>query len=313
MVTSKKAERIPAPQTATRCEACGRRLVYKPGQASAVLTAHYNAEHPRGLPGRPPAGRGWEPRPVRILRALAEATGGLSIGTIADVLTENTMSRRAAVRRYREILRQFAAEGKVAPARTNRRAAGAPEDLWRITAAGRRHLAAVDAAAAGKDAPQPALDRFGPGTPVVIRRRAAAIFRSQGLSARQIARAFGVTAATIGVDLRQAGPAPAAPDAAGELDKLAARAEEARQTRQALRETRGQFGAGTPIAIRRETAAILHDSLGLSYRDIGAIFGVSAAPIQQDVKRFPPPAAGYNAAARIRELGLRAQGTARPR
>ena len=54
-MTNKKVERTPAPQTATRCEACGRRLVYKPGQASAVLTAHYNAEHPRGLPGRPPA------------------------------------------------------------------------------------------------------------------------------------------------------------------------------------------------------------------------------------------------------------------
>jgi len=33
----------------TRCEICGRTLAYRPGQASAVLTAHYHRMHPDAL------------------------------------------------------------------------------------------------------------------------------------------------------------------------------------------------------------------------------------------------------------------------
>ena len=33
----------------TRCEVCGRTLAYRPGQASAVLTQHYNRMHPDAL------------------------------------------------------------------------------------------------------------------------------------------------------------------------------------------------------------------------------------------------------------------------
>jgi hypothetical protein len=33
----------------TRCEVCGRSLAYRPGQASAVLTQHYNRMHPEAL------------------------------------------------------------------------------------------------------------------------------------------------------------------------------------------------------------------------------------------------------------------------
>src|SRR5690242_16269008 len=33
----------------TRCEVCGRTLAYRPGQASAVLTQHYNRMHPEAL------------------------------------------------------------------------------------------------------------------------------------------------------------------------------------------------------------------------------------------------------------------------
>jgi ribosomal protein S27E len=33
----------------TRCEVCGRALAYRPGQASAVLTAHYHRMHPEAL------------------------------------------------------------------------------------------------------------------------------------------------------------------------------------------------------------------------------------------------------------------------
>ena len=36
----------------TRCEMCGRTLAYRPGQASAVLTQHYNRMHPEALTGR---------------------------------------------------------------------------------------------------------------------------------------------------------------------------------------------------------------------------------------------------------------------
>jgi hypothetical protein len=35
----------------TRCEVCGRTLAYRPGQASAVLTQHYNRMHPEALTG----------------------------------------------------------------------------------------------------------------------------------------------------------------------------------------------------------------------------------------------------------------------
>ena len=37
----------------TRCEVCGRTLAYRPGQASAVLTQHYNRMHPEALTGAP--------------------------------------------------------------------------------------------------------------------------------------------------------------------------------------------------------------------------------------------------------------------
>src|SRR6202011_3679701 len=37
----------------TRCEVCGRTLAYRPGQASAVLTQHYNRMHPDALTGLP--------------------------------------------------------------------------------------------------------------------------------------------------------------------------------------------------------------------------------------------------------------------
>jgi hypothetical protein len=33
----------------TRCEVCGRTLAHQPGQASAVLTAHYHRMHPDAL------------------------------------------------------------------------------------------------------------------------------------------------------------------------------------------------------------------------------------------------------------------------
>jgi hypothetical protein len=37
----------------TRCEVCGRTLAYRPGQASAVLTQHYNRMHPEALAEAP--------------------------------------------------------------------------------------------------------------------------------------------------------------------------------------------------------------------------------------------------------------------
>jgi hypothetical protein len=37
----------------TRCEVCGRTLAYQPGQASAVLTQHYNRMHPEALDDAP--------------------------------------------------------------------------------------------------------------------------------------------------------------------------------------------------------------------------------------------------------------------
>jgi len=33
----------------TRCEICGRRLAYRPGKASTVLTEHYTRAHPDAI------------------------------------------------------------------------------------------------------------------------------------------------------------------------------------------------------------------------------------------------------------------------
>jgi hypothetical protein len=41
----------------TRCEICGRTLAYRPGQASSVLTQHYNRMHPEVLAGPPETAR----------------------------------------------------------------------------------------------------------------------------------------------------------------------------------------------------------------------------------------------------------------
>jgi predicted transcriptional regulator/DNA-binding PadR family transcriptional regulator len=314
-------------KTATRCALCGRSLSYEPGQASAVLTAHYRAKHPQAVTRKVwdiPQGKPREPRSVLILRVLADAVGGLSVGEIIDVLAERIEPRRTAVARYRANLRNLQADGEItAVSRKDDGTSGRPVTLWHITEAGRRRLAAADAAsyretitsglhadAGTAEEARPAPDgihrQFGAGTPAVIRRAAAAIFRAQGYTVEQIGRIFGVTAGTIGIDLRDAESVSAGPDADLALEQLAARAEEVRRARQALRDYAGHFGRGTPITIRREAAAVLHQSIGLSSRDIGAIFGVTAAPIQNDLSFYPPPEPGYDAAARIRELALQA-------
>jgi len=41
----------------TRCEICQRTLAYRPGQASTVLTEHYNRLHPEALAGAQDAAR----------------------------------------------------------------------------------------------------------------------------------------------------------------------------------------------------------------------------------------------------------------
>jgi predicted transcriptional regulator len=267
-----------------------------------------------------PARRGWEPRSIRILRALEAASSGLSTAEIVDVLAEGIEPRAVAVSRYSTVLRGLAAQRRVAAAD----GPGRRPATWRITGAGRRYLAAADrertlTEVRGRSLPpsQASLaslrGQFGVGTPVSIRRQAAAILRAQGRSVTQIRRVFGVSAATIGVDLRSADPAGAGPAADQALEALAVRASQIREARQALRESAGLFGRGTPIAIRREAAAILHARLALSFREIGEIFGVTAAPIQQDLSRFPAPPPGYDAAARIRELAAQAQASRQAR
>ena len=152
-----------------------------------------------------------------------------------------------------------------------------------------------------------ARNRFGLGTPTGIRRQAAVILWREGYSAREIAEVFGVADAEIRAHLRKGGPASPVPDPAGKLAELADRAEKARRTRQALRDARAQFGRDTPTGIRREVAAVLYDRLGMTLGDIGAIFGVTAAPIQQSLARYRRPASGYDAAERIRDLARQAQ------
>jgi hypothetical protein len=313
-------------KSATRCTQCGQSLTYEPGQASAVLTAHYEAKHPHFLTGVSGIPR-WEPRSVRILRALALAddTGGLSMGQIIDVLAEDIKPRKSAVTRYTANLRNLQANGEItAVSPRNDGIPGRPATIWRIAEAGRRHIAAADAASTrekttsglrahartageAQHAPGGIHGQFGAGTPAAIRRSAAAIFRAQGYTVEQISRIFGVTPGTIGVDLRHVGRVSAGPDTDLALEMLAARAGEFRRAWQALRDFGGQFGRDTPIAIRREAAAVLHQGLDMSCRDIGAIFGVTAAPIQSDLVFYPPPEPGYDVAARIRELALQAK------
>ena len=404
-------------KSVTPCELCGRPIAYKPGQASEALTAHFTAKHGRDLDGRRQAGQACpggqavpagEPRTIRMLRALADAPGGLPAEAFVDLLAESVTPRgvtprEIAVRRYGSLLTHLAAAGEVTASGKGHGTKGRPVVLWRITDAGRRHLAAADAAPdrqgllhdarerfgpgtpvairrkaavilrgagysppqigrvfgvgggtiradlrqAGPVAPVPdaaraleqlaasaeqarppqrafaggrrlgaardrqdllrdARERFGPGTPVAIRRKAAVILRGAGYSPPQIGRVFGVGGGTIRADLRQAGPVAPVPDAARALEQLAASAEQARQARQALREVRGEFGAETPLAIRREAAAIL-SSLGMSFREIGLVFGVTAAPIGQDLRRFRPAWSGNDPASAIRELARQAQ------
>jgi hypothetical protein len=39
----------------TRCQICQRTIAYRPGEASAVLTKHYNDKHPEAVGKVPPA------------------------------------------------------------------------------------------------------------------------------------------------------------------------------------------------------------------------------------------------------------------
>jgi hypothetical protein len=51
-MSTSESSRFPVTVTrlpVTRCEVCGRTLAYRPGQASAVLTKHYNRMHPEAL------------------------------------------------------------------------------------------------------------------------------------------------------------------------------------------------------------------------------------------------------------------------
>jgi len=72
----------------TRCEICGRTLAYRPGQASTVLTQHYNRMHPEALTGTPETARltGLPGLPPRALAAFmiavpAAITAGLGTFT----------------------------------------------------------------------------------------------------------------------------------------------------------------------------------------------------------------------------------------
>jgi hypothetical protein len=304
-------------KSVTPCELCGRPITYKPGQASEALTAHFTAKHSHdpagrrqaGQPGQPvPAG---EPRTIRMLRALADAPSGLPAEAFVDLLAESVTPRgvtprEVAVRRYGSLLTHLAAAGEVQASGKGHGTKGRPVVLWRVTDAGRRHLDAADAAPDRQGLLRDARERFGPGTPVAIRRKAAPILRGAGYSPPQIGRVFGVGGGTIRADLRQAGPVSPVPDPARALEQLAASAEQARHAQQALREVRGEFGPGTPLTIRREAAAIL-TGLGMSFREIGLVFGVTAAPIGQDLRRFRPAAAGNDPAAAIRELARQAR------
>lgn len=266
-----------------------------------MLTAHYRREHPAYLAGPRAADGDWQPRSVRLLRALADAPDGLSTESLVDLLAEGIAPRRLAVRRYSAELRQLARTDRVEIGRKDRGPGGAPRNIWRLTGAGQAQLAAVDEAPVREQLLRDAREWFGPATPTAIRRRAAAILRGAGFSARQIGPVFGVRAETIAVDQRHAGPVVPVPDAVPELRKLALAAEEIRDARKAVQQIRPQVGPATPIPVRA-ALAVAFSAAGLSAREIGDVFGVSISAIQRQLRGHRPGMPGPGLAARIREL-----------
>ena len=82
----------------TRCEVCGRTLAYRPGQASAVLTQHYNRMHPEALTGPADKTRlGYRPNAMADIAAMIAWVLTASIG----VYMLRTWVTRGGLRRQR--------------------------------------------------------------------------------------------------------------------------------------------------------------------------------------------------------------------
>jgi hypothetical protein len=247
----------------------------------------------RGLSG--------EPRTVRILKALAAASDGLTTAELIDVLGENIRPPKVVRNLYGTTLSQLESEGLVVAARKppGPGPGGPPRNIWRITRAGNRNIAERKAAPARIRQADRMLDGaralFGAGTPPGLRREAAIGLRDARFNNKQIGTVFGVTATTIHRDLQGARPGLPVQDVIKMLDGIARRGQQQQQgdeqqaelARKAVRAAGQQLGPGMTREIRREAAGILRD-LGVSLGRIGTAFGVTGETIRLQLAGRPP-------------------------
>jgi len=166
-----------------------------------------------------------EPRPIRILRALADASlQTLSTPALVGRLAEGIQPNQRALSWYGRILRSHEERGLVQRAGTAAAAYNnVPSILWRITPAGRAWLRDCDMAAAQaaqwaaeqaerdaqtariaalrEEAADEATAKYGPGTPASVRRAAVPALREVGLTLERIGVIFGVSRKQIRLDL----------------------------------------------------------------------------------------------------------------
>ncbi len=162
----------------------------------------------------------------RILAYLAGRPDGAPNRDIAAAVGVPGQSHHAALNRCNVLFGRMAAHGLIEQAGVTERGWQQPASVvWRITPAGRAHLAALadaparrEAAARAAEAAERArADRAGrfaavaatvtPGCPAARRRAVVPVLRDAGGTLRQIADVFGVSRTTILGDLRTAGGA----------------------------------------------------------------------------------------------------------
>jgi DNA-binding PadR family transcriptional regulator len=163
-----------------------------------------------------------EPRPIRLLRALAQHPEPLSAPALASLLAE-PVRRRGLLPSYDHILRRHEKAGRIERAGRLPQRRGRPATTWRITPAGRSWLDELDqapalAAAAASEARRragqaeraateqaQALDEaratFNRETPRVSRKRAAQQLRDLGCTLDEIGAVFQVSKERIRQDL----------------------------------------------------------------------------------------------------------------
>jgi hypothetical protein len=172
-----------------------------------------------------------EARPIRIMRALAEAPDGLSTPALVAELAEGMKSHQRALSQYGQILRSHARQGHVEKAgkMSGRGWQRPPVIVWRITGEGRKLLAHIDDEPARKArAVQEAIEQeeasraqtsalaeaarlYSRNTPRSVRRPVAVRLRELGCNLEEIGQVFGVSREMIRQDCLPFEPRPERP------------------------------------------------------------------------------------------------------